>query len=369
MDFERMRQVMTQHGLDALVASSPANVVYTAGVNIITQRVFRDRLALVVCPLEGDPILIVCNIEESLARSDSRIADIRSYVEFKEHPVDLLVSTLTEKGLHKKRLGVELNQLTYRQGDRLLRALPDATVMSAEPVFEQLRAIKTPREIDILRAAAQGTHRAIERVLRSAAIGQTEKSVADAITMAILREGATEPAFNVLSSGARTLQAHPFADQRPLRSGDILKLDAGGLHHGYYSDEAYTALIGDVSPRKLSTFHRVADIHRQVIMAARPGVRANDLFRLCAQLCERANLPFGMPHIGHSMGVELHEWPMLAPGSDNRLEPNMVINIEPIVLDVEDGAGYHFEDLILITAGEPEVLTGSDLSGDPIIIR
>lgn len=369
LDQSRLYALMQEKGLDAVVAASPTNVLYSTGAYIMTQKVFRDRLALAVFSLDHDPVFLVCNIEETLAVAESRIPDVRSYVEFKEHPIDKLAALLKSHKLGGKRVGVELGYLTYRQADRLIRACPDIEFVSCEDVFTRLRQIKTPDEIDLLRRAASGTHRAIEAALRASSIGETEKALADRVVMNILREGATEPAFIVLSSGDRTVQAHPTAGSKPLQIGDVVRLDAGGLHHGYYSDEAYTALVGDVSPHRYSMLQRVKEVHREVIMAARPGVRAKDLFNLCVNLCEKHKLPFTAPHIGHSMGIELHEEPMINPQNDFELLPNMVLNMEPIIIDHADGAGYHVEDLILITEGEPEVLTGSDLSTDPLVIR
>ena len=96
-----------------------------------------------------------------------------------------------------------------------------------------------------------------------------------------------------------------------------------------------------------------------VLMAASElaGARCCDLFSWCRDEFQRLGLAFTMPHIGHSMGVDLHEHPILNPQTTDELVPGMIVNVEPIALDRPDGAGYHIEDLVLVTEGEPEVLT------------
>ena len=98
----RLEKKMAETGVDATIAVSPENTYYLSGVFIRTQISVRDRLALVVWPQSGEPTYIVCNIEESLARAQSPIKDIRTYVEFAESPVTTLAQVLRDKGLADK---------------------------------------------------------------------------------------------------------------------------------------------------------------------------------------------------------------------------------------------------------------------------
>jgi Xaa-Pro aminopeptidase len=88
----------------------------------------------------------------------------------------------------------------------------------------------------------------------------------------------------------------------------------------------------------------------------RPGMAAEEPFFFCKEKFEKAGLKFTMPHIGHSLGVELHESPMLRPGEKTRLEVGMVINIEPLITD-SVGETYHLEDLFVVAEEGPRLLT------------
>lgn len=100
---KRLKEVMIQKGMDVLVAISPENVLYSTGAYIITQRSLRDRLEISIIPQDGEAAFVVCGIEESLAREESWIEDLRPYVEFKESPIKFLADVLIEKGLDKKK--------------------------------------------------------------------------------------------------------------------------------------------------------------------------------------------------------------------------------------------------------------------------
>jgi Xaa-Pro aminopeptidase len=83
-------------------------------------------------------------------------------------------------------------------------------------------------------------------------------------------------------------------------------------------------------------------------------------------LFEKNDLPFTMPHIGHGLGVDLHEHPIVNPLNETVLQENMIVNIEPLV--IYGGYAYHIEDLVWITPKGPVILTESEMSDEiPVI--
>jgi Xaa-Pro aminopeptidase len=87
----------------------------------------------------------------------------------------------------------------------------------------------------------------------------------------------------------------------------------------------------------------------------RPGVRACDLYDFCRKAFADEGLRFSRPHVGHSFSLGGHDNPMLQPGEEAVLEADMVFYVEPVYIDSGYG-GYHLEDLVLVTEGEPEIL-------------
>lgn len=358
MNLQRLRQEMQAEGLDAVVAVSPENTFYTTGAYIMTQKIIRDRLALAVFPANGEPVFIVCNIEESLARAESWIRDVRSYVEFKTSPITVLADALRELGLEGKRVGMELRYLSAHYFAELVKLMPTTEFPEAGRVFNRTRVIKDAKEIEQLRVANYATHKAIMDSFAVAKPGDTEAQLAAAITTRIIAAGATEP-FLVVAAGERSRQAHPNAGAYPLEPGDMVRVDGGGIFNGYYSDVARTVGVADPAPHIVDTWKRLAEVQRAVIDACRIGTRVNELYFLCQAEFKKQGLESPVPHIGHSMGVELHEEPMINPYNETVLEENMVLNIEPVYFS--EDRGYHIEDLVQVTPSGPVVLTRPSL--------
>ncbi len=138
----------------------------------------------------GEPVYVVCGLEEAQAREDSRIQDIRPYVEFAESPVELAAAALREIGKERGRIGYEAAFLTAHYYDQLKRALPAARLVPADRFFDRVRMIKTAAEQQLLEDAFLATDRAIRRAFIQTAPGQTEKQVSDRLQGELLREGA-----------------------------------------------------------------------------------------------------------------------------------------------------------------------------------
>lgn len=367
MDLQKLKEIMKTRGLDALVAVSPENVYYSAKTYIMTQKSLRERLAYAVFPIDSDPVLIVCGIEESLARAESWIKDIRTYVEFKQTPTDLLISVLKEKKLANSRIGFEKRYQNMEFVEVINKNLSGVQVEECDSIFDYLRAFKTIEEVEILEKGARVTLDAIKYVFSNAKPGDTERKLATEMIKLIFDQGADETGFMVLGTGKRSSIIHPVPEEIPLQKGDIVRVDFGGLFKNYYSDVARTAVVGQPTKRQEHVLRSLVKIEKTVIDNAKAGVRFSFLYNLCKELFTQYDLPFFMPHIGHGMGIGLHEDPMISPLNDNELKENMILNIEPVCIDGE--FGYHFEDLILVTKDGPRVLTGETFSFEPIIIE
>jgi Xaa-Pro aminopeptidase len=134
----------------------------------------------------------------------------------------------------------------------------------------------------------------------------------------------------------------------------------------YLSDIARTAIVRPGLPRQLDTLRKLEDAHQTVIAAMNPGVRVSDLFDTCVKAFERNGLVFRMPHIGHSIGIGVHENPMMHPFDHTVLEPGMLLMLEPVA--VGDEGLYHTEDMIEITADGHRVLSRSADWSEPMLI-
>ena len=356
MNVERFEDLLAESGLDALVASSLENVSYLSGARMVMQRLIPDRLALLLWPGQGDPAIVLCKGEDVACRPDCWIEDMRSYTEFVTSPVDLLADIVAEKGLARGRLGLEKHSLPSAYVDRLRKRLPSATLVDCGDLMDRARMIKTAEEIDALAQAGRATDRAIRGAFERATIGDSEKKVADEITAGVTSAGADVLNFMFLGTGTRSFEWHARPGATRLEAGHMLHTDVAGNFIGYWSDLARTAFVGSPSPRQRDIYDRLYQTHVETLEAVRPGLRAGDLYAICEAAYQKVGLPFQMAHLGHGLGLGLHEHPMLKPTTDELLQPGMVLCIEPAYLD-PGVAGYHIEDLVLVTDDGRQVLT------------
>lgn len=356
-NIDRLNKLVAESDFDAIIAISPENVPYTSGVLIWSQRGIRDRLAITLWPKSSDPSLLVCTIEEPQAVEESFIEDIRGYVEFKTSPIELLADALHEKGLSKGRLGIEMKYLSAHYWEELQTLLPEATFAACDELFENARMIKTPQEIELMGRAARSTERALLATFATTRVGETEKSMSERLTSNILGSGADKICFQYINVGPNTGYPHCDPTDYIGQQGDIIKADCGGFYDGYVSDVARTAVLGKASDEQKTIYKKINEIHLACVDTARPGNKASDIFHMMEKEHKRVDLPFPLPHSGHSVGLTVHEAPVLSPMDHTELEPNMVLYIETRVR-WPDKAGYHIEDLVQITDGAPNVITG-----------
>jgi Xaa-Pro dipeptidase len=357
---QRIRRLKESMGdLDAIVASSLENTYYFSGSHIMTIRSIPDRLALLLVPRDGDPTFLVCVIEESLVRKESSIHDVRPYVEFGENPVDLLGKVLDEKGLAQATIGFESRHLSAMYRERLSRVVPQATWQPVDHIFGRLRALKAKSEVDALVRGAEATERAILDSWDGARAGHTERAIALSMSDAMLRRGLDVVSFLCMGAGAHCGDAHPTPGSRALRPGDLIRCDVGGLYRRYQTDVARTGVVGKPSPKQQHRYKAVFEAQRRVIEAMKPGTPAGKLWHLAAETVQSYGYPFTAPHIGHSIGIGLHEEPMLQPYNEMTLEENMLFYVEPFIRTGPRDA-YHVEDLVRVTPDGGLLLTDGE---------
>ena len=352
----RMNAALEEYNLDVVVAISMENVYYLTGAWIMTQKDIPDRLALVVWPRQGEPQLIVCANEASLAQRDSSIKALHSYVEFQTSPIALLAEVLRAQGLDGARIGFERKYLVAEYYDELQHALPAATWSGADRLLGEVRMIKSEAELAQLSRAALITDGVIWDAFQMARPGRSEKEIGDWMQMQMLARGAYGGVFIVMGAGDSAGITHPSPRPRALEDGDVLRVDFGGIFDGYLADLARTMVVGHATELQRDTYARLWQLQQEAIAAVRPGVRASDVYRLCERRAAELGLNFSMAHIGHSLGIGLHEHPMISPRTDTLLAENMAIAIEPSCRNA-DGSRFHIEDLVIVRAGGPQIVS------------
>ncbi len=353
----RLDQILVRRNLDGAVVCSYQNVSYFAGTYLMTQISLPDRLAFLVLPKGKAPTLIVCGIETRQVRAQTDIDDVRDYVEFVDNPTEVLARVLHERGLSGRSIGVDARRLPMASSEILKDETRGLELVSIDDDVELAQAVKDRWEIDTLEEAARATLAAAEETAAELRAGAAERDFSTTVFLKLMQKGGA-PLFLVFASAERTMQAHPESTDRPLEPGQLWRIDFGArFHEVINSDLARTGVVGEASDEQKATLKALRATQDAGFKAIEPGRPARDLFNAVKDEFKRQGLPFGMPHIGHGMGIGLHEFPILEPGNGTRLQAGMVLNIEPMVVMETRSEAYHTEDLAEVTVNGARLLT------------
>ncbi len=353
----RLHEIIERRDLDGIVVSSYQNVSYFAGTYLMTQVSLPDRLAFLVVPRTGEPTLIVCGIETRQVVTQTDISDVRDYVEFAENPTAVLAAVLKERNLVGGSLGIDARRLPVASGEILEDSLSGVELVSVDDDIELAQSVKDAREIAVLEAAANATLAAAEETAAELRAGATERDFSTSAFLKLMQRGGV-PLFLVFASGAKTMQAHPESSDEPMRPGTLWRIDFGArFDEVINSDLARTGVVGEPTREQEATLIALRATQDAGFKAIEPGRPAKEIFNAVKDEFKRQGLPFSMPHIGHGMGIGLHEFPMLEPRNDIKLQTGMVLNIEPMVVLESRQEAYHTEDLAEVTTSGARLLT------------
>jgi Xaa-Pro aminopeptidase len=259
-----------------------------------------------------------------------------------------------------RRLGFEPESLTYAQFSRLRKKLRHARWIPLARPVEQFRRIKDREELHLIRRAAAIADRAFKESLPLVQPGVRERDLAAELDYRLRRLGATAPAFEtIVASGPRSALPHATPTSRRIRKGDFIVFDLGAQFGGYCSDMTRTVLVGKPTARHREVYELVLRAQAAALKAARAGVKAALVDRAARQIIEQAGYGKNFGHaLGHGVGLEVHELPGLSSRSENTLEKDEVVTIEPGVY-VPGWGGVRIEDLVRVTKGGCEILTST----------
>lgn len=354
---DRLGELMAERDLVGVVANSYEALCYFAGTDLRSQLLLPERLAFLLIPRGKDPELLVCNIEESQARDQSWVEAVASYVEFEHDPTAELAKHLAGIGLARGRLGIEAKRLPVSSLRTLEQELPELELVALDRELAELQTVKSEPEVMRLGELARGMLAGLDTTIARLGGARSEADYVGELLRQVAATGAT-PLFLFFAGGERTILGHPEPNRVPMPDGTIWRTDFGArLPGGICGDVARTGVVGEASAEQQEIFAAVRSAQDAIVASAEPGRPASDLFFAAQREFERNRLPFLMPHVGHGIGVGLHEAPLLEPRNDSPLLPGTVMMIEPFAVLRDRGEGYHTEDMIMVTAEGPRRLT------------
>ena len=368
--------------LDALVTTTPENVCYLAGLYIPNPVRLREREHVVVWPSQGEPTLITPQRQsgEPLAISDVRgydfyqrteaATDARGHAYVHRSAGPLLIEVLKEKDLGATRIGVERSELSAELYQLLNATLPHATFVDSTSLLQEARMAKTPQEIELLRAAANATAKAIQVSFELARPGDTARDLAHTIESALLRFGADSITFIELEVIRNDIRLDYFSHNTTFIPGDIIRVDVSGCFAGYMSDIARTGVVLECTTDLLDQYHKIKHVQTRIIHEAIiPGHTGADLYARVDSIFRQTDLktPWGM--IVHGIGLGLHERPWLREVETFTIRPNMTLMVEIYYHGPDGQIRQHVEDLVVVADAGAMVVNTFESPPEPFVIQ
>ncbi|MFA0412507.1 M24 family metallopeptidase [Vibrio renipiscarius] len=255
-----------------------------------------------------------------------------------------------------ERLGFESHALSYQDVSVLQQGLSQQLVPTTE-VVTPLRRCKSPQEIELIRQACAITESAIESGLADFKQGMSEHQLAAHIEFHARLLGADSIDFLIVVSGERGALPHGRPSNRIIGSCELVTIDFGVVYQGYHSDVTRTFCTGQPPQALQDLFDAVKTAQQMGVAMLRPGITASSVDRAVRQYLTQQGYGTAFCHgLGHGVGLQGHEYPILNESSQAILEVGMVLTIEPGVY-IEGLGGARVEDTLVMTQDGCESLT------------
>lgn len=343
---DKIRVLMAQQNIDAALITCNVNLIYTYGC------VVSGYLYL---PLHSPALLFI-----------KRPNNITGEHVFPIRKPEQIIDLLKEKGLPlPQKLMLEGDEISYTEYNRLAAIFPEAEVVNGTPLIRQARSVKTPVEVELFRRSGLLHAKAYEQIPTVYRPGMTDIEFSIEIERLMRLQGnlgifrvfgqSMEIFMGSVLTGDNAAVPSPYdfalggegldpalpggANKTPLREGQSVMVDLGGNFNGYMGDMSRVFSVGKLSDEAY-TAHRVClEIQEEVSRMAQPGAVCEDLYNKAIEIVTKAGFAdkfMGIGQqakfIGHGIGLEINEAPVLAPRIRQELEPSMVFALEPKII-------------------------------------
>ena len=352
------QRALAARGADFLLVAPSSDLLYLSGYAGEPS----ERLIALLLPASGRPTLITPQFEAPRVAATAPFAAVSAWADA-EDPAALVARQVRAAG--KVRPVVAVGEKTW--AGTLLRLqweLPEASFITAQPLLAELRQVKSPGEIELLRTAAAMTDEAFARLLERPLAGRTEAEVRDLLGGEMRRAGLETVSFLIVGSGPNSALPHHDPGERRLQAGDVVVLDFGGTYRHYQSDMTRTIAIGRPRAEVRRVHEQVRQAQEMAYRAVRPGVTAEEVDATARRHLTAAGLGERFSHrTGHGLGLDVHEEPYIVQGNRLPLREGMVFSVEPGAY-LPGNFGVRVEDIVVVTAEGAERLNNAprDLS-------
>jgi Xaa-Pro aminopeptidase len=258
------------------------------------------------------------------------------------------------------RVGFDEDHLTVAAHGRVAEKAPDGVeLVPAGGLVERLRAVKDETEVTAMAAAAELSTAAYKSLRERGLAGRTERDVAIGLVRLMEDSGADAPSFPpIVASGGHGALPHAVPRDLEIPRDTLVVIDIGAQVDGYCSDCTRTMATGSLGDDALGVYELVRRAQQDALGATTAGAECRALDAVARDIIDAAGHEERFGHgLGHGVGLEVHEGPRLGKTAEGSLVAGNAVTVEPGVY-LPGEFGVRIEDLVIVTEGEPRILTG-----------
>jgi Xaa-Pro aminopeptidase len=363
-----LRDGLEERQLDAFLSLKLVNTYYLSGftsLDTVRPTTYTRPFAVVIDARSA--CLVIPELDEQAAAEMSSVDEIRGYSESPapEAARRLTIERLREVGA--RRVGVEGDTITSDWSAYLAQHMPEAELVPAGDLVEQLRLRKDEAELALLREAARLSDVAMAasfagtRVGRAELEAETEGVVALRHAASANGEASIVDAIPLILSGPHSAMPHEFTTGKPFAAGELMWHCWLVAYRGYWVENVRSGVVGTVAAEFEDAYKVLHDSLLAGQNTARPGATAGDVFRAVMGTLKGGPLPGKViTRCGHGMGLEYHEPPFVEGSDTTELAPGVVLTVEPGIW-IPGFGGLTLSNTLVVGDGEPEVITRAPL--------
>jgi len=360
---ERARQMLRANGIAVCISVAPEHLYYFGGYD---SWVSVNSPQALIFAADGEPTLVVRDVDLALPRETSWIADVRSYHLITDDVPGLIAQVAREKGLGDGRAAIESQSyaLPFALGQEIARAVAPAELVDCTESLSVTRLIKSPAEMRYLEQAARYAGLGLDAARRALKPGMTEIALAGVVESAMRAAGSDYWSIPTeLSSGPRTPGGHATPRERPIEPGDLVHLEFAGVSQRYHAAAIHTMSLGQPSKQARDLYHRARQSLAAGIAAVRSGAPVGDIEEASLEPLRKVGLEGNaVMRFGYGIGIAFPpiwlEPLQITRGLDQVLQPGMVFVLHAYIQLLDERLGVVQGGTYALTPSGLKMLAG-----------